>query len=118
MVRTILTKDSAPGTNAAIGKVLTLTAWDASGDRFISTGKELVVAYNTHATVAKTVTVTSVADVFGRTGDVTAFSVPALSGNPVAVFGPFKSDGWMQSDGYVYIDAVDINVKFAVVVLP
>lgn len=48
MPRTILTKDTAPGTNAAIGKVLTETIWDiANGDRFVATGKELVVAHNT-----------------------------------------------------------------------
>ena len=115
MARTVLTKDTAPGTNAAVGKVLTQAAWDnANGNRFIATGKELVLAQNTDVG-AQTVTITSVADPYGRTGNVTAFSIPA---GGLAIFGPFNVQGWQQSDGYIYIDASVVTVKFSVIVLP
>lgn len=115
MARTILTKDTAPGTNAAIGKVLTETVWDnVNGNRFVATGKELVVAHNTDVG-AQTVSVTSVADPYGRTGNITTFSIPAGS---IAVFGPFNVQGWQQADGYIYLDAAVVAVKFAILVLP
>jgi len=35
----------------------------------------------------------------------------------VAIFGPFGTTGWIQADGYVYLEADSADVKFAVVAL-
>lgn len=116
MVRTALAASVAKGSNSNVGRTVTMAAWDSvNGNSFQSTGNDLLVARNGHATLARTVTVTSVADpFFGRTGDITAFS---LAVGAVAVFGPFKSDGWRQADGFIYVDASTIDITFGVVTL-
>ena len=117
MARTILTPVLTPRATVPMnGLILTLTAWDAAnGNRFLSTGKELLLVQNTHASTTYTVTVTSVADALGRTKDIAAFSMVAQA---LAIFGPFDSLGWMQTDGYIYIDANNAAVKFQVITLP
>ena len=47
--------------------------------------------------------------------DVDAYSIAA---GEYAVFGPFKRPGWVQADGYVYLQASNAAVKFGVVALP
>lgn len=87
----------------------------ADKEQFVSTGKDLIVAHNTGAG-AHTITITSVADGHTkRTGDVTAYSIGA---GEYAVFGPFEKAGWMQSNGKIYLEANDAEVKFGVVALP
>lgn len=113
MTRTILTPMTAPSPYAILPQLLTFTAWDSgNGNRFKSTGKEQVVINNSHATLARTVTIISVADPFARSGDITAFSMAALTYYITQVF---PTTGWMQSDGYIWIDGSTVDVKFAVV---
>ena len=73
---------------------------------------------NTHATDAKTVTITSVADTLNRTGDITAYSLAAGEEKP---FGPFKGVGWNHgagTTGGIWIDGSSADIKVAVVTLP
>lgn len=118
MARSTLTKTVAPGGYAAAGVALTIAASTgasgSSGNQFVSTGKELVIAQNTDAS-PHTVTITSSNDPFGRAGTITAESIAA---GAFHIFGPFPTPGWQQGDGMVYLEATDITVKFAVVVLP
>lgn len=120
MARATLTKTTALGKwgdySVANSADLTMAAADASNkNQFVATGNDLVVAHNTGGS-AYTVTVTSVEDpVTGRTGDVSAYSVGA---GEYAVFGPFSMYGWVQSDGFIYLEASNASVKFGVVVLP
>lgn len=118
MPKTTLTKTVAPGRypSPAVGVALTMAAADvANKNQFLAKGSDLVLAHNTHATVAKTVTINSANDPFGRKGDIAAHSMPALS---YAVFGPFLPLGWQNPDGYVYLEAESADVKFGVVELP
>lgn len=78
------------------------------------TGRELLIVNNTDAGI-QTVTVNSVGDPQGRTGDITAYSLPIAS---FAVFGPFPVLGWRQADGNLYYQSSAITVKFAVISLP
>jgi len=92
---------------------LTETAADAANkNQFAPSGDDLVIAHNT-GVGANTITFTSMVDEFKRTGDITAYSVGA---GEIAGF-RFKSPGWMQSDGYVYIEASNAEVKFTVIQL-
>ncbi|MDL1909693.1 hypothetical protein FBQ81_03215 [Chloroflexi bacterium CFX6] len=84
----------------------------ANKDQFAPSGDDLVIIHNTGAS-AYTITFTSVADEFKRTGDVTTFS---LGAGEIAAF-RFKKPGWMQSDGFVYIEASNAAVKWAVIQL-
>lgn len=100
----------------ATGADFAFTAADAgSGNSFVSTGRELLLAQNASGATAYTVTVSSVADDLQRTGDITAYSVGA---GKFSMFGPFGQPGWKQSDGTVHVTASNANVKFAVVRLP
>lgn len=85
---------------------------------FGSAARMLVLAINTDAS-AQTVTVTSVADGLNRKGDITTYSVAAAGAGvtSVAVLGPFERNGWLQSDGTLYLQASNANVKFVAVPL-
>ena len=120
MARTTLTKTTALGAygdySVANAADMTMTAADTSNDnQFVASSKDLVIAHNTGGS-AYTVTITSAADpTYGREGDITTYS---LGAGEYAVFGPFKRPGWVQSDGYVYLEASNASVKFGVVALP
>ncbi|HEY0701262.1 MAG TPA: hypothetical protein VGD60_00700 [Candidatus Acidoferrales bacterium] len=92
--------------------VLTMTAADVSnGNSFPFTGREILIAQNTD-TGAHHITITSVADDKGRTGDVSSY---ALAAGAVVAFN-FRGlqGGWQQTDGSVHISADDATVKFAI----
>ena len=115
MARTTLTKTAAPGGYSSTGAVVAMTAADITNkNQFVATGGDLVIAQNSGAS-PYTVTITSVADPYGRTKDVTAFS---LNAGEIAVFGPFPALGWQQTDGKIYLEANNAAVKFGVVALP
>lgn len=112
MARATLTTSTAPGSNNYTGVTLTMTAADASNfNEFVASGKDLVVAHNTGGS-PYTVTITSVADPFGRMGDVSAVSIAA---GAYMVFGPLESTGWLQTNGKIYLQASNAAVKFGIV---
>lgn len=117
MARVTLTKTTIEGPFGDYGAGeadLNLQAADITDkNQFKCTGKDIVIAQNTDVG-AQTVTITSYADPYGRTKDITAYS---LAADDVAIFGPFGTTGWMQADGYVYLEASAATVKFAVVAL-
>lgn len=116
MARTTITPLSAPG--AYGGALSTIAETDlgttgTNGHQFTLTGAELVLIRNiSGAGVA--VTLFSVDDPFGRQEDVTT-TVPA---NGQAVIGPMKLDGWMQSDGYLYLESTSTALKAAILRVP
>jgi hypothetical protein len=120
MARTALAIQQPPGAYpilplGALAAALTFAASDnANGNSFVSTGREVLVAQNTAGT-AGTVTIASVADALQRTGDITAYSIPAAG---FAVLGPFYQSGWKQADGTVWVNTSASTVQLAVVRLP
>jgi hypothetical protein len=91
------------------------TAADASNkNQFPASGNDLVIAHNTGVGSA-TVTVTSVADAYNRTGNITTYSLDA---GDVVILGPFKRHGWAQTDGMIQLEASSSDVKFGVLALP
>ena len=118
MARQSHTALSALGTKsnayAAGAADLTMTAADASNFEEVShEGRVLVIAHNTGGS-AYTVTVESVADDQGRTGDIATYS---LAADDYAVFGPFDLEGWRQTGGELYFKASNAAVKLGVVAL-
>jgi len=92
--------------------VLTMTAADVTNfEQVTHAGKVVVIAHNTGAS-AYTVTVESVVDALGRTGDITTYSMAA---GAYAAFGPFDLEGWKQTDGKLYFKASNVAVKFGVI---
>jgi len=91
-----------------------MTACDtANGNQFIAQGKDLVIIHNTGGS-PYTVTINSIGDPYGRLGDLTTISVPA---GEYRIFGPVELTGWRQADGFVYLTASNVAVKFGIVTL-
>lgn len=95
---------------------LPMTAADVvNKEQFVATGKDLTIAHNTGIST-RTITITSVADPKNRrSGDITTYS---LGAGEYAAFGPFEREGWMQSDGNIYLEASHADIKFGIVTLP
>ncbi len=102
----------------ALSADLTLTTGNSS-DGHVATivdGKTVVLAFNSEAMTARTITISSVADSLSRKGDITAYSITAQT---VSTFGPFKQSGWNQSSpAGLYIDVSNAAVLLAVITLP
>ncbi len=112
MARTELTKTTRPGSYAGSGTALTMTGADTTNQNsFKANGGDLVIAHNTD-TASHTITINSVDDRYGRQEDITAESIAA---GEIRIFGPFKTHGWMQSDGQIYLEADDASVEFGIV---
>lgn len=114
MTRTTLTKTAAPGEADYSGLALTKTAADTSNqNQFAASGNDLIIAHNTGASTY-TVTITSSADALGRTQDVDAVDIEA---DEILIFGPLKLTGWVQSDGYIYLESNNAAVEFGIIAL-
>ena len=94
---------------------LTMQAADqVDGEEVTHVGNLLIVAHNTGAS-PHTITVTSVADDQGRTGDISY----SLGAGEYAVFGPFAIKGWRATaDAMLDFEADDAEVYFGVVKVP
>ena len=81
-----------------------------TGNYFVATGHEEVIIQNTSGT-PYTITITSVPDNDGRSGDITTFSIPA---NTTYVWGPVQYEGWAQTNGQIYISAANAAILFGI----
>lgn len=117
MARTALTLTVAPGPYGVTGIAVSFDAINAvDGSKFTMTGQELLLARNTHATDAQTVTVSSVTCSHGRSLDITTESIAA---GATHVFGPFKrKEGWAQTDNTLHVQGSTTDIHLAVVQLP
>lgn len=75
------------------------------------TYSSLILLVNNTDVGATTITITSAADPFGRTTDITAYALATLD----FAMNIFSSVGWKQSDGMLYFQASDAQVLFAVI---
>jgi len=115
MARQTLAKTTAPGPNPTAGVAVTMTAEDASNhSQFAWTGSEVLIIQNSHASTPYTYTLTSVADPFGRTGDITT---QAIAAGAIHVIDSLSSLGWKQTNGMVYLEANNAAVKFGVITI-
>lgn len=122
MARLALTPKTLPGPYptlppAAGSLAVTEAAPSVAGDgvsfAFVP-GRTILMVRNTNA-AAQTVTLTSVPDTQGRSGDVSAYS---LAAGAIAFLGPFSGEGWRQADGSIYAVASHVDVKFTALQLP
>lgn len=115
MARQSLTKTSGTGRYPTAGVAVTMTAANTTDkEQFALTGREVILIHNTGAS-SRTYTITSVADPFtGRSGDVSAVSIAA---GAIHCIGPMGPDGWRQTDGNLYLEANNAEVKFGVYTL-
>lgn len=113
MPRTIIAAvANSPGGYPTAAVVHAETAADVgNGNRCLHTGENFFIVVRNAGTTTRVVTVSSVADsAQHRTGDLTH----NLTTGQRVKLGPFRKDGWMQSDGYLYFSGAHAEVKFAV----
>jgi hypothetical protein len=129
--RVLVTAQTLPGTYPSLppgagSLALGFQAADPSLKNYtlLVPGKTVLLAMNTDSS-AHTVTVSSVVDEKNRKGDITAYSLAAITGTtPVVVpLGVFVTAGWLTpTDGTtpagLWFEASDATVKFAVLTLP
>lgn len=115
MARTALTVTNIPTPYAGAGVAITMTAADISNqNRFPLTGREIVIAWNSGVS-SRTVTITSVDDAYGRQEHITAESIAA---GAIRVYGcGLAIEGWQQTDGNLYLEANNAEVKFGILKL-
>jgi len=122
MARLALTAQTPLGSYPALPLVANSAdfTWVASGADFADgagvtlTGRELVLIRNDNAG-AQTVTFTATPDAYGREENITAYSIGI---GEYAMFGPFKPDGWMQTDGRLYFAVSAADLYLAVIRIP
>lgn len=95
----------------------TMAAADVAGNTFVCSGREIVIISNPAGGSTYTVTVTSVADEKGRTGNVTSYSM-AAGAYVVLPMGLTNSQGWQSSARVITITANNAAVLIAVLRLP
>jgi len=119
MPRTTLTKTTAKGPFPTLpvtaeGLDATFTAADVGNkNQFLPSGDDLIIAWNTDGANPYTFTMTSAVDTGNRTGDIATYSLAAGDHGVFRV----KTMGWVQADGYVYLEGSNAAVKFAIVAL-
>jgi hypothetical protein len=96
---------------------LTPVAMDASnGNSFVATGKEVLVFLNTD-TATHTVTITSVADNYGRLDtSLTTYTVPVAAGglSGVSAIEMTQLNGWVQSGQVIDMTTSSALIKILV----
>jgi hypothetical protein len=80
-------------------------------NQFLLDAPLIIIAQNTD-TVDRTVTLTSAPDAQKRTGDVGPYT---LSADEIALFRIDQVAGWVQSDGYLYLEANNVAVKLGAI---
>lgn len=118
MARVLVVAQVAPGAYPVVtaGSLdVTMQAADVALGNYVPLveNKTLLLIQNTHATDAKTFTITSVVDAFNRTGDITTYS---LAAGDIALLGPFRGAGWSHGSGAtggIWIDGASADIKIA-----
>lgn len=111
---TNLPSTAAPAGYAIAPASFTWVGCDASnGNSFPNTGRELLLVHNNDSS-AHVVTVASVADELGRTGD----STKNINGGSYYVFQFFQPKGWRQSDGTIRVTCADSTIQYALLLFP
>jgi hypothetical protein len=114
MARTRLTVVEVPKTHPGGSVAYTFAAHDTVNENdFLTTGREMLLIESTDAG-SQDVVITSAPDSYGRTQDLT---VSVAAGATRAVFFSTR-DGWMQSDGAIYLDCTVATIAYAVLRLP
>jgi len=100
--------------NATALNLVETAADVANGNSIALTGREILLLHNTD-TVARTVTLTSVADSLGRVADITSYSIPAGVTAVISFLGPMGTAGWRQTNGTLLVQASNAAVKIAAI---
>ena len=114
MPRTTLTPVAVPVTHPGDSVAHTFTAADvANKNEFLLTGREILLIKSADGG-EQDVVITSTADTFGRTGDLTL----AIAAGTEEAIAFLDRTGWVQSDGMLYLECAVATLSFSVLRLP
>jgi 3-oxoacyl-ACP reductase-like protein len=102
MARTAITVQEIGAHGGKVEDITWTSADETNNHEFVNTGRELVLVKN-GSEGSLDVTVDSVADEYGREGDVTI----STGASEESIAGPFPTHLFNQSDGKVHIDLTD-----------
>jgi hypothetical protein len=85
---------------------VTGTAADATNGNVITLANDIILTCENTDVGAQTVTITSVADGYGRVADITAFSIPAGA----TVARRFTRVGWGNGNGDLVVNVSDVAI--------
>lgn len=109
------TLQGAYGAYAANDADVTFQAASTSGDVFDFKEGDILLAHNTGGSTYW-IQVVSVATSFGRTKDIGDGSTSYdLGAGEIAAFGPFKANGWKDSNNQISIDVENVAIEVAVI---
>lgn len=91
--------------------VILAAADTTNNNQILLDGPMIIIAHNSGVS-ARTLTITSTVDPQNRTGDVSAYSIGA---GEVAAFKIDQTAGWKQTDGYLYLQANNAEVKIGAI---
>jgi hypothetical protein len=115
MAQTALTVVQLKLNNYAVAAgdlVITPAAMDVTnGNSFPATGTEILLFQNTD-TASHTITITSVADPYGRTDS--SLTTYAIAAGVICVIEMKQLQGWLESGALVYLSTTNALVKVAV----
>lgn len=114
VVQDILAPFAEVGVNDADFTFTALTASD--GDAWVCTGRDILLVYNPEAG-AKTLTIVSTDDEFGRAESITDYSLGAGEWAAFGV-GLTNTKGWKDTAGKIKVIPEDATVDAAVLRLP
>lgn len=110
---TVIASTSTPSGYATAPSSTSFVASDnVNGNSFVSTGREILVVYN--AGSSATLTVSSVADASGRTGDLTQ----VVGAGAYFVTQMFPITGWRQTDGTIHLTTTASTLQIMVIHFP
>ena len=112
MARQTIAAAVATGGYATAGVAAAETAADATNfEQTVHTGRNFLLIGRNSGVTTRAITITSVADQQGRTGDVS----DTLTSGQRKVYGPFPEEGWKQTNGYLYFQAAHAEVLWSVI---
>lgn len=109
----LLTKVEGPTAYPAAAIVAAMTVSTPGGDTVLLTGRDILIIQNI-GVGARTFTITSQNDPFGRVKHITAQSLAAAG---IAVFGPIPQLGWADSTGLLNLASEHAEIKYCVMTL-
>jgi len=84
---------------------------NTNGNTFVPAVGDILLIQNTHASLARTITLTSFPDERGRLGTIASYS---LAAGEIAFFHFGDLTGWKQSDGTIWLDSSGAEIKYLI----
>ena len=84
-----------------------------SGDEFVSSGNDIVICRNDQGG-AQTITFYTAVDPFGLEDTIETYSIGI---GEYAIFGPFQTVPWRQTDGNIYLGTSHADIFIAIIAL-